>query len=195
VSLAIGKGGLNIRLASQLTGYEIDVYRETDGEDDEDVNLEEFADEIEGWVLDELKNIGCDTAKSVLNLTIEDLVKRIKDTLGERVKDVRVTHRLTSSPACLVADQDDISANLERVLKSVGQDVPGMKPILEINPEHPMVTALKAEQDAARFGDWSTILFEQALLSEGGQLDDPAGFVSTLNKLMLDLMGERASAA
>lgn len=76
VSLAIGKGGLNIRLASQLTGYEIDVYRETDGEDDEDVNLEEFADEIEGWVLDELKSIGCDTAKSVLDLSTEELVKR-----------------------------------------------------------------------------------------------------------------------
>ncbi len=75
VSLAIGKGGLNIKLASQLTGYEIDVYRESD-EDDEDVNLEEFADEIEGWILDELKAIGCDTAKSVLNLSVEDLVKR-----------------------------------------------------------------------------------------------------------------------
>ncbi len=75
VSLAIGKGGLNIKLASQLTGYEIDVYRESDG-DDEDVNLEEFADEIEGWVLDELRAIGCDTAKSVLNLSVEDLVKR-----------------------------------------------------------------------------------------------------------------------
>ena len=64
VSLAIGKGGLNIRLASQLTGYEIDVYREAGGEEDEDVNLDEFADEIEGWIIDELKAIGCDTAKS-----------------------------------------------------------------------------------------------------------------------------------
>jgi len=76
VSLAIGKGGLNIKLASQLTEYEIDVYREMDEEDDEDVNLEEFADEIDGWILDELKSIGCDTAKSVLNLTVPDLVKR-----------------------------------------------------------------------------------------------------------------------
>ena len=86
VSLAIGKGGLNIKLASQLTGYEIDVYRETD-EDDEDVTLDEFADEIEGWVLDELKSIGCDTAKSVLNLSIEDLVKRT-DLEEETVKEV-----------------------------------------------------------------------------------------------------------
>ncbi|MBN2273334.1 MAG: transcription termination/antitermination protein NusA [Bacteroidales bacterium] len=87
VSLAIGKGGLNIKLASQLTGYEIDVYRETDLEDDEDVNLEEFGDEIDSWIIDELKAVGCDTAKSVLNLTIEDLVKRT-DLEEETVKEV-----------------------------------------------------------------------------------------------------------
>jgi len=86
VSLAIGKGGLNIKLASQLTGYEIDVYRESD-EDDEDVNLEEFADEIESWILDELKAIGCDTAKSVLNLSVEDLVKRT-DLEEETIKEL-----------------------------------------------------------------------------------------------------------
>jgi N utilization substance protein A len=89
VSLAIGKGGLNIRLASQLTGYEIDVYREGVEEDEEDVNLEEFADEIEGWIIDELKAIGCDTAKSVLDLTVEDLVKRTdleEETIQEVIK-------------------------------------------------------------------------------------------------------------
>jgi transcription termination/antitermination protein NusA len=87
VSLAIGKGGLNIKLASQLSGYEIDVYRESGGEDEEDVNLEEFADEIESWIIDELRAIGCDTAKSVLNLTAEELVKRT-DLEEETVKDV-----------------------------------------------------------------------------------------------------------
>jgi len=87
VSLAIGKGGLNIKLAGQLTGYEIDVYRESDTEDEEDVNLEEFADEIENWILDELKAIGCDTAKSVLELSIEDLVKRT-DLEEETIKDL-----------------------------------------------------------------------------------------------------------
>jgi N utilization substance protein A len=89
VSLAIGKGGLNIRLASQLTGYEIDVYREGIQDDEEDVNLEEFADEIEGWIIDELKSIGCDTAKSVLDLSTEDLVKRTdleEETIQELVK-------------------------------------------------------------------------------------------------------------
>jgi transcription termination/antitermination protein NusA len=89
VSLAIGKGGLNIKLAGQLTGYEIDVYRETDYADEEDVNLEEFADEIDGWIIDELKAIGCDTARSVLNLNMEDLVKRTdleEETIREVVK-------------------------------------------------------------------------------------------------------------
>ena len=87
VSLAIGKGGLNIKLASQLTGYDIDVYRETDSADEEDVNLEEFADEIDGWILDELKAIGCDTARSVLNLNVEDLVKRT-DLEEETIREV-----------------------------------------------------------------------------------------------------------
>jgi len=89
VSLAIGKGGLNIKLAGQLTGYEIDVYRETEKEDEEDVNLEEFVDEIDGWIIDELKAIGCDTAKSVLNLSVDDLVKRTdleEETVKELVK-------------------------------------------------------------------------------------------------------------
>lgn len=87
VSLAIGKGGLNIKLASQLTGYEIDVYRETDLADEEDVNLDEFSDEIDGWIIDELKAIGCDTARSVLNLNIDDLVKRT-DLEEETIKEV-----------------------------------------------------------------------------------------------------------
>jgi len=87
VSLAIGKGGLNIKLAGQLTGYEIDVYRETDLEDEEDVNLEEFVDEIDGWIIDELKAIGCDTAKSVLTLSVDDLVKRT-DLEEETVKEI-----------------------------------------------------------------------------------------------------------
>ncbi|PRY99805.1 NusA antitermination factor [Marinilabilia salmonicolor] len=87
VSLAIGKGGLNIRLASQLTGYEIDVYRETEDEDEEDVSLDEFSDEIESWILDELKAIGCDTAKSVLDLTVEDLTKRT-DLEEETIREV-----------------------------------------------------------------------------------------------------------
>jgi molecular chaperone HtpG len=122
---------------------------------------------------------------------LEDLVGRIKSSLGERVKDVRVTHRLTESPACLVADEHDVSANLARLLKAAGQQVPGSKPILEINPKHPVVLRLKDEE--AKFADWASVLFDQALLAEGGTLDDPAAFVRRINALMLDLGGGGAS--
>jgi molecular chaperone HtpG len=116
-----------------------------------------------------------------------ELTERVQKALGERVKDVRVTLRLTASPACLVADAHDPGANLQRILRSVGQDVPAFKPILEINPEHPMVQRLKYEEK--RFAEWAELLFDQALLAEGGTLDDPAGFVKRMNELMLDLAG------
>jgi molecular chaperone HtpG len=114
-----------------------------------------------------------------------ELAGKLKEVLGERVKDVRVSTRLTESPSCLVADEHDIGANLARMLKAAGQPVPQSRPILEINPGHPIVGRLKPED--ARFADWGTVLFEQALLAEGGQLDDPAGFVKRSNALMLDL--------
>lgn len=113
----------------------------------------------------------------------QELTAKMKEVLREQVKDVRVTFRLTESPACLVADTHDMSGNLERLLKSAGQKVPDSKPFLEINPHHPMVQRLKYEE--AKFADWSRILFDQALLAEGGQLDDPAGFVKRLNDLLL----------
>jgi len=118
-----------------------------------------------------------------------DLIKRVRETLGEAVKEVRITHRLTDSPACIVKDEQDMSANLERILKSVGQEVPGGKPILELNPEHPLVTRMREEQDESRFEEWSRILFDQAQLAEGGQLEDPATFVGRLNRLLLELSG------
>jgi molecular chaperone HtpG len=115
----------------------------------------------------------------------KDFIERVKKTLGEKVKDVRVTQRLTESPVCLVADEHDMGMHLERLLKAAGQNVPGTKPILEVNPHHPLVERLKSESDEARFGDWSQVLFDQALLAEGGQLEDPAGFVKRLNQLVL----------
>jgi molecular chaperone HtpG len=115
----------------------------------------------------------------------KDLIERIKTALGDKVKDVRVTLRLTESPVCLVADEHDMGMHLERMLKAAGQQVPGSKPILEVNPHHPLVERLKAESDDSRFGGWSLVLFDQALLAEGGQLEDPAGFVKRLNQLVL----------
>lgn len=113
----------------------------------------------------------------------QELTRKMKEVLAEQVKDVRITYRLTESPACLVADTYDVSGNLGRLLKSAGQKVPDSKPFLEINPRHPMVQRLKYEE--GKFADWSQILFDQALLAEGGQLEDPAGFVKRLNDLLL----------
>jgi molecular chaperone HtpG len=118
------------------------------------------------------------------------LLARMQAALHDRAGGVRTTERLTDSPACLVADEHGPSKNLERILKAAGQDVPSVKPILEINPRHPIVKRLKNETDDKRFGDWSHILFDQATLAEGGQLDDPASFVKRLNELMLTLAGE-----
>ena len=118
---------------------------------------------------------------------LKDLTDKISVSLAERVKEVRVTHRLTDSPACLVADEHDMSANLARLLKSAGQKTPMSRPILEINPKHPVVLRLKVEEK--RFDEWASVLFDQALLAEGGQLDDPASFVKRINQLMLEMSG------
>ncbi len=117
----------------------------------------------------------------------KELTDKIAASLTERVKEVRVTHRLTDSPACLVADEHDVSGNLARILKAAGQSAPVSKPILEINPRHPVVLRLKYEDK--RFDDWAAVLFDQALLAEGGQLDDPATFVKRMNQLMLEMGG------
>ena len=119
--------------------------------------------------------------------TFKDFVTKVQTALGEQVKEVRISHRLTDSPACLVVDAQEMGMNLERMLKAAGQAVPTSKPILEVNAQHPVVALLQAEGDDVRFGDFSQILFDQALLSEGGQLNDPAGFVKKLNGLMLSL--------
>ena len=114
-----------------------------------------------------------------------ELTEKIKEALGERVKEVRVTQRLTDSPACLVTDENEMSANLARILKAAGQKAPESKPILEINPDHPIVLRLRGEE--ARFADWAALLHEQALLAEGAALEDPAGFVKRMNSLLLEI--------
>ncbi|TAK84250.1 MAG: molecular chaperone HtpG [Betaproteobacteria bacterium] len=112
-----------------------------------------------------------------------ELLRKLKAALGDKVKDVRISDRLTHSPSCLVADEHDMGGNLARILKAAGQKVPLSKPILEVNAAHAIVQRLKPEDE--RFDDWASVLFDQALLAEGGQLDDPAGFVKRTNELML----------
>jgi molecular chaperone HtpG len=115
-----------------------------------------------------------------------DLVGKMKAALDGKAKEVRVTFRLTDSPACLVADENELSGNLLRMLKAAGQNAPESKPILEINPNHPLVTRLKYEEAGEQFANWSHILFDQAMLAEGGSLADPAAFVKRLNDMLLN---------
>jgi molecular chaperone HtpG len=116
----------------------------------------------------------------------QELVGKMKEALADKAKEVRVTFRLTDSPACLVADEHELSGNLLRMLKAAGQTAPESKPILEINPQHPLVTRLKYEDAAGdKFKDWAHILFDQALLAEGGTLADPASFVKRMNEMLL----------
>ena len=164
-----------------------------------------LSDRVDEWLLSSLTEFDGKQLQSVakgdLNLgkledeaekeqqkKVEDefkpLVERIQAALGESVKDVRVTHRLTDSPACLVSGEHDMSGNLERILKAAGQKAPATKPVLEINPEHVILQRLNSEADETRFNDWSHVLFDQALLAEGGQLEDPAAFVKRMNVLL-----------
>ncbi len=117
----------------------------------------------------------------------KDLVERVKTVLGEKVKDVRTTTRLTSSPVCLVVDEYGIDPGLERLLKAAGQTVPASKPIMEINPHHPIILKMKNESNEQRFSDWSWILFDQSMLSLGEQLENPVKFVNRLNDLLTQL--------
>jgi molecular chaperone HtpG len=118
----------------------------------------------------------------------KDLLVGLKRALGEKVKDVRISQRLTESPSCLIADEHDIGGNLARILKAAGQKVPAAKPILEINPDHAIIERLNPAD--AQFDAWAGVLFDQALLAEGGQLEDPAGFVKRTNALMLGMAGK-----
>ncbi len=136
----------------------------------------------------DLGKLESDTEKDIQKKIEEEaksLVEKIKTSLGEQVKDVRVTHRLTDSPACLVSDANDLSGNLARMLKAAGQTAPESKPILEINPGHKLVKRLENETAEAVFKDLALVLFDQALLAEGGSLNDPASFVKRMNSLIV----------
>ncbi len=117
----------------------------------------------------------------------EGLIKRMNDSLGDKVEEVRISTRLTSSPACIVLNQQDMAMHMQRLMKEAGHELPGSKPILEINTDHPIVKRLEEEKSDDKFSDWSDILFDQAILAEGGQLDDPASFVHKLNEMLVTI--------
>jgi len=169
-----------------------------------------LSDHVDEWVVNHLREFD---GKSLISVTqgdldlgdLEDkkekkeqekeeesfksLIDQMKGVLGEEVEDIRVSHRLTDSPACLVANAGAMDANMERIMKSMGQEVPSSKRVMEINVEHPLVERLQNEADEDRFADWTRILFDQSLLAEGGQLDDPASFTRRLNGLLQTLAG------
>lgn len=117
----------------------------------------------------------------------KELVERIKNTLGEKVTDVKITMRLTDTPTCVVAGEGDMPLQMVKMMQAAGQQVPDVKPVFEINPEHALINLVEKEQNEEQFNEWVEVLFDQALLAEQGQLDDPASFASKLNKLLLKL--------
>ncbi|MCE3237102.1 MAG: htpG [Gammaproteobacteria bacterium] len=148
-----------------------------------DVNLDEISGEEDKTAKEEQKK-----QEEQVKEEFVDIIQRVKEVLGEQVKEVRLSHRLTSSPSCLVADENDMGMQLQRLLKAAGQEVGEIKPIFELNPTHSLVKFLKQEKEAERFKEWTQILFDQAVLAEGGQLKDPAAFVQRMNKLLLELV-------
>ena len=123
--------------------------------------------------------------KEKIEKEAKNIVEKIKKSLGDKVKEVKVTHRLTNSPACLVVGEHDISGNLERILKAAGQSTPENKPILEVNPNHELIKKLEKIEENQLFNDYSLVILDQAILAEGGQLDDPIGYVNKVNKFLI----------
>jgi len=115
------------------------------------------------------------------------VVERFTEALGDKVKRVRSTHRLTDSPACIVTDEDDMSTQMAKLMEAAGQKVPETKYILELNPEHPLITRVADEADEAQFAEWAELLLDQATLAERGNLKDPSSFVRRMNELLLKL--------
>lgn len=190
-------------LATARNSPHLEIFR------DKDIEVLLLCDPIDEWLTSHMPEFDGKSLKSILHGELnlpgaEDakesdeadattdgddaaVVEKIKSALGEEVKDVRSTTRLTSSPACLVSDENDMSANLERILKASGQELPVAKRILEVNAKHPLVRRLDAETDETKLGNWARMLFEQAVLAEGGRLDDPGAFVKRMNDMMLEM--------
>ncbi|ANG62359.1 molecular chaperone HtpG [Marinobacterium aestuarii] len=153
-----------------------------------DFDGKSFQDVSKGELdLGEVENEEEKAAQEATAKELSGLVERLKTQLGERVSDVRITHRLTDSPACVVLGSYDMGAQMRRIMEAAGQPVPEVKPVFELNPAHPLIQKLDQEVDEDRFGELSLVIFDQAGLAAGGQLDDPAAYVARLNKLLLEL--------
>jgi len=175
------KKGLEVLLLTdRVDEWLVSHLREFDGKEFQDVGRGQLD-------LGALDNEDDKKAQEELAKNNEGLVERVKKALDEQVQEVRVTSRLTESPACLVVGEMDMGAQMRRILEQAGQAIPNSKPIFELNPEHALVKRLDAEVDEERFADLCSILFDQARLAEGGQLEDPASYVQKLNKLLLSL--------
>jgi len=162
-----------------------------------------LTDPVDEWLVQHLLNFDGRPLKSILHGNLElpgeedepvaedeaadqsPVIERIRAVLEGKVKSVKSSRRLTNSPACLVTDEFDMGVNLQRILKSAGQEVPPTQRILEINLEHPLLARLAEEKDDERFGMLATVVYEQAVLAEGGRLEDAAGFVRRMNELLL----------
>lgn len=175
------KKGIEVLLLSdRLDDWLMNQMGEFDGK--------QFADVGRGELdLGELEDEGDKQEKEKLAEDNKDLLERVQTALEAKVEAVRVTNRLTDSPACLVVGEHDMGAQMRRIMEAAGQAVPESKPILELNPEHPLVSKMDGEPDEDRFADLADIIFNQAALAEGSQLDDPADYVRKLNKLLLEL--------
>jgi len=119
----------------------------------------------------------------------QSLLERMQNVLEGKVREVKVSHRLTDSPSCLVVSENDMAMSMQKLLKQAGHNVPNIEPVLEINPDHGLVRRLQDVNDDSQFNDWALILFEQAMLSEGGQLEDPVAYVSRVNRMLQELGG------
>ncbi|NNJ83441.1 MAG: molecular chaperone HtpG [Gammaproteobacteria bacterium] len=188
------------KLALAKSSPHLEIFRK------KEVEVLLLTDEIDDWVITHLMDYDKKPLRSVAKGALDlgklegeeekedakkaddehkDLLTRIKDALGEKVKEVRTTNRLTTSPACLVADEHSMGRHMEQLLKSTGQVVPTMRPTMEVNPEHPILQKMGQETVESRFSDWSRILFDEAMLAEGGQPEDPAAFVRRINEMLV----------
>lgn len=174
------KGVEVLLLTNRIDEWMISQLNEFDGKSFQDVSKGKLD-------LGELESEEDKQTQEKLSEQSKDLIERVKSSLGERVEDVRVTTRLTDSPACLAVGEYDMGLQMRRLLEQAGQEVPESKPVFEINPEHPLVNRLDQECDEDRFHDLTAILFDQAQLAEGGNLKDPAAYVTRLNKLLLQM--------